>query len=363
MRSAIVMALSALAFSASAQSIQFHGFVSARGVRVHAPASWATGGRGTFDIGGNHTRMVDVAQLGVDWMPRTWLLVHADGVARNGVAAGGGRRAGIVQAHVDLFNDRWRLRAGQFWLPASRENVDPLWNSRYTITFSALNTWVGEEVRPIGADLQYSPNFYVTLGVTAFRGNDTMGTLLAARGWTLGNRLSVYNEIVPSAHDTTRPFGRDLDSKSGDSERLRLQLPERALIQFTHLDNRTQLRPGEAPEEPWRTKYDTIGTTIGLTSPTTFAAEWMRGTTTVGFPGGTFRLGISTTYALLSHKWNKERFTARAERYSTDFGHWHAETVAWLHDAGPRTRTGIEYVRASGRNGGSQVTVEVRYGF
>jgi hypothetical protein len=34
----------------------------------------------------------------------------------------------------------------------SRENVDPLWSSPYTITLSALNTWIGEEVRLTGLE-------------------------------------------------------------------------------------------------------------------------------------------------------------------------------------------------------------------
>lgn len=363
MRSAIVIALTALAVSASAQSIQFHGFLTAREVRVRAPEAWTNGGFGVFDIGGDHTRSLGIAQLGVDWMPTRWLLVHADGLARNSVAAGLGRRAGLVQGYVDVFSDRWRLRAGEFWLPTSRENIDPLWNSRYTITYSALNTWIGEEVRPLGADLQFSPNFYVTVGATAFRGNETMGTLLAARGFALGNRLTVYNEVVPAVPDTTRPIGPDLKARTGFAERVRVQLPERAMLQATHVDNRAELYPGAPPEVPWRTRYDTLGATIGTDSPTTFAAEWMWGQTTVGFTHGTFTLGFNTVYALLSHKTGAERFSARVERFSTDLTAGHATTLAWLHDMNEHTRAGAEYVRASGENGASTITLELRYGF
>ena len=122
-----------------------------------------------------------------------------------------------------------RLRVGHFWLPTSRENIDPLWTSPYTITYSAWNSWMGQEVRPLGADLQISPSFYFSLGGTAFVGNDTMGTGLAAHGWTFGNRLSAYNEVIAAAPDTTRPFGTDIDHKIGDSERIRQRqgLPRR----------------------------------------------------------------------------------------------------------------------------------------
>ncbi len=363
MRTLIAVVLCATALHASAQSFQVHGFLTAREVRAKSTTSWIDGGFGKFDAGDDRTVNLDMAQLGVDWTPTPWLLVHADGLARNGRAAGAGKKAGLVQAYVDLFSERFRLRAGHFWLPTSRENIDAMWNSRYTITYSALNTWIGEEQRPVGADLQFSPNFYLTLGAMAFRGNDTMGTLLAARGWTLGNRLTVYNEVVPAVPDTTRPFGKDIDGKTGYSERIRVQLPERAMLQATHVDNRAVLHQGVPPEVPWLTRYDTVGTTIGSTAPTTLAAEWASGHTTVGFPGGSFKLGFNTVYALLSHKTGSERFSARVERFATDFDRGHAITAAWLHDVNAKARAGLEYVRASGTNGGSTITLELRYGF
>src|SRR6202022_1618441 len=126
---------------------------------VKSIPSWLGGDFGKFDVGGRAagdalTRETAQAQLGFDYTPATWLLLHADGVARHEPSGTFGRRAGLVQAYVDLYNEHWRLRAGSFWLPTSRENIDPLWTSPYTITYSALNSWIGQEVRPIGADLQ-----------------------------------------------------------------------------------------------------------------------------------------------------------------------------------------------------------------
>ena len=37
----------------------------------------------------------------------------------------------------------------------------------------------------------------------AFRNNDSMGALLAWRGWSVGNRLSVYDEVLPLPPLTT----------------------------------------------------------------------------------------------------------------------------------------------------------------
>jgi hypothetical protein len=230
---------------------------------------------------------------------------------------------------------------------------------------------MGEEVRPIGADLQFSPNFYITLGGTAFQGNDTMGTELSARGWTFGNRLSVYDEEIAAVPDTTRPIGPDVDHRIGDSERLRLQLPERAMIQFARVDNRSQLLLRNPPDTPWRTKFNVISADAGASSPTTLAAEWAYGTTTVGFPGGTFSLHFDTAYVLLSHKSGMDRVTARVERFKAGKEHGHAYTVAWLRETSAHVRSGVEYVKATGnqplapdpRTGGSTITLELRYRF
>ena len=392
------IAVTVLAFAVSvpllaqSSSFQLHGFFTGRATRVQSQPPWTTGGFGRFDVGadapGDHRVVnVDIAQLGLDWTPLTWLTLHADGMGRKEQSGTTGRRAGIVQAYVDFFTEKFRVRAGAFWLPTSRENIDPLWNSRYTITYSALNTWIGEEFRPLGVDVQFSPNYYLTLGGTAFRGNDTMGTLLAGRGWVFGNRLTVYDENVAVAPppETTKPIGHDLDGKNGYSERIRVQLPERALLQVTHIDNNAELIPEVHGLTPWRTQFNVVGATVGVAGPTTLAGEWAYGWTEVGFPGGTYKMDFDTAYVLISQKTAGSRWTARIDRFSTrshirvdpdsSREHGHAITVAWLRDVSKNVRSGLEYCRVKGdhpgasdsgfdpRTGGTTITAELRYSF
>ncbi len=355
---------------AQAANAQIFGYLAGRSAYVTAPPSWTRGGLGRFDVGadaaGDHAvRYTAVAQIGADWSPATWLTAHAQVIARREPSGTRGRRFGLAEAYAELHSDRWRLRAGEFFLPTSRENTDPLWTSPYTVTYSALNSWMGEEVRPIGADLQFSPSFYLTLGATAFRGNDTMGTLLSARGWSLGSRLTLYDEnvAVPPPDQTTKPFGPDLDGKYGYSGRVRMQLPERALLQVTHADNRAELvkRRGQTP---WLTRFNVVGAQIGTTSPWTLAAEWLSGDTTVGFPGGKFTMNFDTVYLLGSYKLQRQRISARVERFSTSKrGRGRGVTVAWFREPSDRARAGIEYTRTTGDRPGSMWTAELRYKF
>lgn len=395
----ITILLAAAATAANAQSsFRFFGYLSARAARVDGDRSWLDGRLGRFDFGPDvdgdrATRHRELAQLGMDWTPSKWLLVHGQGIARTQPNTLSGKSLGVVEAYVEVHGDKWHVRAGQFFLPTSRENTAPLWTSPYTLTYSALNTWMGEEVRPIGIDVQWSPNFYVSGGVTVFRGNDTMGTLMAARGWTFGDRLTVYDERVPAVSPKlSKPIGRDLDDENGYAERLRIQLPERAMLQFTHVDNRAPLLPLVRGEEPWRTKFDVVGAEVGSTAPTTVAAEWSRGTTELAFPIGGGALGFftmkfDTAYLLVSRKTGRERWTVRAEHFATDddddptnvFAHedGHAVTLAWLHESNDRLRFGLEYVKISGggpagigardfpphARGGKMLSAEVRIAF
>src|SRR6267378_7352743 len=107
MRRVVCMLVCAIASSAHAQSLALHGFISAREIYVKSQPSWTEGGFGRFDVGARDAgdrRAVSagVAQIGIDWMPTTWLLVHTDGLARREPSGTKGSRAGMVQAFVDL---------------------------------------------------------------------------------------------------------------------------------------------------------------------------------------------------------------------------------------------------------------------
>src|SRR5215467_7194125 len=49
---------------------------------------------------------------------------------------------------------RFRLKTGAFYAPISLENRASGWESPYTLSYSAINTWVGEELRTLGAEGQ-----------------------------------------------------------------------------------------------------------------------------------------------------------------------------------------------------------------
>lgn len=395
---ALIVSLFLAAAAHAQQAFTVFGYVDARGVNASGPPSWMEHGFGRLEAGGDRNEFFADAHVGADWNPTAWFTAHASGLARREPPRYGGKRGGLVDAYVELHNEHWQLRAGQFFLGTSRENTGPLWSSPYTLSFSALNTWIGEEVRPVGVDLQWKPNFYVTAGATAFRNNDTAGALLAWRGWTVGDRLSVYNEVLPlpplfslsggfadQRADGTVPFEQDLDKRTGYAARLRAQLPERANVQLTHFDNRGD-REEYRDEYAWQTRFDVLSAQVGQTSPTTVAAEYLRGKTGMGAPPIFVDADISAWYVLVSHKMGHERFSARFDGFATEdrdhaplaetnTEHGHSWLFAWLHDVSDHVRLGAEFVQVTGdrvaaaqsgfspNTDGHTVTVELRYSF
>lgn len=117
------------------------------------------------------------------------------------------RRLDLVEAFVryaPAIGDAVSLdvRAGLFFPTLSLENTDPAWLSPYTTSFSAINSWVGEEVKNLGVEA--GPSFRIEDAQLRFfgavtRSNDPAGTLLAWRGFALHDRVSGLADRLPLA--------------------------------------------------------------------------------------------------------------------------------------------------------------------
>jgi hypothetical protein len=79
-------------------------------------------------------------------------------------------------------------RAGLFFPPASLEHDGPDWSLSRTLTPSAINSWIAEEVKVAGVEATLHTALAsrpVSLTLAAFEGDETAGALLAYRGWAL----------------------------------------------------------------------------------------------------------------------------------------------------------------------------------
>jgi hypothetical protein len=300
---------------------------------VDGAESWTAGGLGKLLEEGGRGEL----RLGIDAGPAPWLALHLSGAAR---ASENDSNGGLTEAWVRVGYEprpdlRVRLKAGSFFLPTSRENVEALWFSPYTSTPSAINSWIGEEIRPTAVECEVRAGdpslWHTTVAVTALQGTDSAGSLLAWRGWSLGSRLSAYGEVVAlppidalngifthQRDDGTKPIGRDLDGRTGWSARLRTSAGDRFTAQWLRYDNRgdRQLHRGEYA---WETSYDSFALEVHHTPLLTVAAEWLGGETGMG-PGPAFpaQLDLAAAYVLASIHPGRHQITLRHDRFETE---------------------------------------------
>ena len=95
-----------------------------------------------------------------------------------------------------------RVKGGFFFPHISLEHIGEAWSTVYSITPSALNAWVGEELRSTGVETTFAhlglENEF-SIGGAAFWVNDPTGSLLAWRGFAAHDRQTGWRDRVPLA--------------------------------------------------------------------------------------------------------------------------------------------------------------------
>ncbi len=386
-------ALLCLAIPAAADAagtLTVNGFALARGAAVSGQPSWREGGFGPLLLGTADPDDEDAyglaeLSLGLDWQISPAFGAFFHGVGRAEPDRASGRALGVVEAYLHAGfatgqRGRLRLRLGHFILPTSRENVELLWSSPYTLTFSALNSWIGEEMRLTGLfaeeSLALGERDELRLAASAFGGNDTTGTLLAWRGWAMHDRLTGFGEIVPlpplaslapgggfevQRDDGTQPFGSDLDGRLGWAASLRWQRRDRALLQWTHFDNRADRALHGGDEYAWATELDLFAAELHPGGGWTLLGELLTGATGMGFRGAPYvQADVEAAYLLASWQTRGARLSLRYDTFRTrdrdrfragdnNDGDGNAWTLALLWDLRPTLRLGVELLRLSAR--------------
>ena len=109
-------------------------------------------------------------------------------------------QAYFVYKPVPHSQTRFSVRGGLFYPPISLENDGRAWTVTDTITPSAIDSWVGEEVKVVGLEGSVSTELgdqTVKATAAVFGYDDTSGTLLAFRGWALHDIQSQANGSFP----------------------------------------------------------------------------------------------------------------------------------------------------------------------
>jgi hypothetical protein len=311
-------------------------------VAIGGEKGWVDGGFGKLRSGseGDFRLQPQLGNLTLAWKPQlTWSV----GAVVVGSVQGGQRtQAGLSQAYLTFKPMRstrlaFSARAGLMWPPVSLEHEGADWHVRDSITPSAINSWIGEEVRPVAAEATAS----ATLGSHKLRAtaaliaaNDTAGTLLTFRGWALHDRTTLaFNRqplppLDPEVASYQAPFTHPLlDLEPGFAHRagyyakFSWQPPVPIRVELFHYNNlanpevvNTELEWG------WRTWFDNVGLVADLGSGAQLKAQAMQGRTRMGYPDAGRRWvdnRFHSAFVLLTRPVGSVGLAARVEAFDT----------------------------------------------
>lgn len=268
---------------------------------------------------------------------------------------------------------KWRARAGAFYAPISLENRAIGWGSLYSLSPSAINTWLGEEFRTIGVEIETTSvgafadrTFDLKFLGVVYAWNDPAGVLLFERGWAMHDRQSPLFGALPRSFildpaNRSMKFFKEIDDRIGYYAGAEIAWPDDSVVRVLHYDNRGDPDEASATEPAWRTRFDAVGIRGALPGEVTLIAQGMWGDTEVGPQGtgsGLFQAEYWSYFGLGSCKIGRNRFTVRYDRMRVDTVRGWALfdsaqdatgwTVAYMFDVDERWQLAIEGMRISG---------------
>jgi hypothetical protein len=324
----------------SADTFQLTGDV--RLVAVDGERSWVDGGFGKLRSGSDGDLRIQpqLGNVSLAWQPHfTWSL----GATVVGALQGGQRtEAGLSQAFLTFKPMRsttlaLSARAGLMWPPISLEHEGADWHVRDSITPSAINSWIGEEVKPVAAEGTAA----LRLGRHTFRftaaamaANDTAGTLLTFRGWALHDRVTLaFNgqplppldgELAEYQAHFTHPL---IDLHSGFATRpgyyvkLAWQPPVPVRVELFRYDNRADPQDVNSDNEwGWRTRFNQVAAAANVGGGLQLKAQALSGTTRMGYVEGAHRWvdgRFRSAYLLATRPFGSVGLAARIEAFDT----------------------------------------------
>ncbi|HUE65051.1 MAG TPA: hypothetical protein VMO78_11820 [Rhizomicrobium sp.] len=305
------------------------GYGDVRAVIAPDAQSWLNGGLGKFRYGGKQ-------KFGTEGVAQADLKL-ADGLNAVGLFRAEPETRSVVDA-LEMYlryapasngSVSWSVKAGAFFPTISLENDDVGWTSPYTITPSAINSWIGEELRIIGSEGTLRWNTH-SIGTFSMIGalyccNDENGVLVADRGWAMDDNPTGLFERVREPDATRRLFHappgntgefNEIDGRVGWYAGAEWQIPEIAKLTITRYDNRADPAAVSTRDQAWATKFWAFGarTQVG---PVMLIAQQLSGYTELDFGFGEDSIKFQSGFLLASYDLDDLRFSLREDLFQT----------------------------------------------
>lgn len=348
------------------------GLLDIRVAAANGEAAWIDGGYGKTRYGDE--TVVDLGEAALVWKPRfSWawsatVVAQAQPNRDNTVDIG---EAFVTYKPVPNGPTRLKARVGLFYPEISLEHEGSTWSVADTITPSAINSWIGEEVKVAGVELSISRTFglqELTATVGVFTHDDTAGTLLSFRGWALHDLKSTASGHFPLP--PLRPFIKtkqpgystsvlEIDSLAGRYGRLEWRRGPVMLNAFYYDNRGDRISRTPVKEWAWDTRFWAIGADIDLTPTTRLRAQALRGVTLMGFstPAIWVDVDYQSAYVMMTRAVGEGSVSVRLDGFETEDATWitadpnmetgWAATAAWKRPLGPDMDLVLEALHVS----------------
>jgi hypothetical protein len=249
------------------QTVDFSGYADFRVVDRASEKAWTDGGLGKVQYGGTgvapkfggavgEISSQLAAELNAHAAIKFDPLVHAWPELLD---------AYVRYRPVSTSPYRFAVKAGAFFPPISLENDGIGWTSYWTLSPSAINTWVGEELRTIGSEgtFQWRTESIGTFEAVSavYMANEGAGTILQNRGWALGDTDmglgGTLRNINGAKIHRMDPF-LELDGRPGWYGGISWQDEDWGQIRLLRYNNQASPSSGRGPHG-WNTDFWSLG--------------------------------------------------------------------------------------------------------
>jgi len=320
---------------AAAQDFTVHGMGAFRIVAPSDEISWHDGGYGRLRYGAEQADDAAVFFSDIYLEPRLQATSSLSAFAVLKHDREQDETVDIVEGYlqwkpVSTGALRWSMRAGAFFPPVSFENDDIGWTNTNTITSSAINSWIGEEVRIIGAEGNVEWRMArrsLTLTGALYGFNDPVGALLAARGWGMTDRsVGLLDRVrlpdafaarihAPIPHSEEEI--REIDDRVGWYLGAEYEERDGVRVRVLRYDNRGDPAAARNGQQAWLTQFWSGGAELPL-GQWTFIAQGMTGHTDID-PGFAYlKTDFSSAFFLAARDIGDVRLSGRFDVFRTD---------------------------------------------
>jgi hypothetical protein len=262
---------------------------------------------------------------------------------------------------------RTRLRLGAFYPPMSLESRALGWETPYTITPSAISTWIGEEIRTVGLEAQLEwlgtrvgHDFDLQLTAALFGGNDPAGTMIGAHGFALHDRqTTLFGRVGALQSDTAyakKELFHEIDDRAGYYLGAQARYLDRAVLNVLHYDNRADPRVQDSSirDFAWLTRFDAAALRVESANGWTIILQALDGVTYIAPGGYWLDWQFQAQSALLAKRMNAHMFSVRYDEFAVEFAgdatapgseDGEAWALAYSYDRGNHWRFALEWLR------------------